>query len=564
MVKPTVTTDAIVSTNRFAVLGITASNSQNPESLLDANGASSTAASLSNNSKGALPKNKIVNVNGEQRYIPGLHIGRGKNGKNIRDRSNSIISGEQGTAAKTPRVETSECPHLKTINENKVSISRVLDSMADYQGDDSTIAANIRSLALCMNSLNDILGTVMAERLVPGNIPDGMDCDDEPEVIVNSKPTFSFPPSNSSRQPLKQQPLGNTETWATAVGKNKKKAPQDQRNKPVLQQEDRVTDEKEDTQDSKFTKAVKEAERSILVFNLNLEQSPIMNPTTISAKVTVSLLNILADKEGLPPGNHSTNARELVDDIVSQVVRMEFFGSKTVPCKFPNNSLLNGSFYTIPVKMVFKDRRTAQTAADLLRKHLNLHSTTPYHKSLRAAITQAINRAKESNPGHHAKVNLDMNGKTLKCFIRTDTNPPGSWVPLGKNIPIPEAALDPGARDLSKVVLPTSPNCPSIRSLQRKSGTDNNSSNQSSTYEIVPFVHPQDTGFGTWAADEPDTPSEVMKLQAEVNASVSPLPAFMNTPKTKGNGSHPISGRSNLILCTPPGSDKDRRSSFGS
>jgi hypothetical protein len=300
------------------------------------------------------------------------------------------------------------------------------------------------------------------------------------------------------------------------------------------------------------------------VFNLNLGQSPIMNPTTISAKVTVSLLNILADKEGLPHGTHSADARELVDDIVSQVVRMEFFGSKTVPCKFPNNSLLNGTFYTIPVKMVFKDRRTAQTAADLLRKHLNLHSTTPYHKSLRAAITQAINRAKENNPGHHAKVNLDMNGKTLKCFIRTDTNPPGSWVPIGKNIPIPEAALDPGTRDLSKVVLPTSPNCPSIRNMQRKSCTESNSSSQPAAYEIVPFVHPKDNGFSSWAADEPDTPSEVMKLQAEVNASVSPLPAFMNTPKNKGNSSLPMSGRSNLVLRTPPGSDKDRRSSFGS
>ncbi len=100
------------------------------------------------------------------------------------------------------------------------------------------------------------------------------------------------------------------------------------------------------------------------------------------------------------------------------------------------------------------DRRTAQTAADLLRTHMGIHSTTPYHKSLRAAINQAIAKAKEGNPGHHAKVNVDMNGKSLKCFIRPDTKPPGSWTPLGKNIPIPEAALDPGTRDLTKVVLP--------------------------------------------------------------------------------------------------------------
>ncbi len=51
-------------------------------------------------------------------------------------------------------------------------------------------------------------------------------------------------------------------------------------------------------QESAFNKAVKEAKRSILVFNLDMGQTPIMNPTTISAKVTLSMLNILAEKDG--------------------------------------------------------------------------------------------------------------------------------------------------------------------------------------------------------------------------------------------------------------------------
>jgi hypothetical protein len=201
-------------------------------------------------------------------------------------------------------------------------------------------------------------------------------------------------------------------------------------------------------------------------------QTPIMNPATISTKVTVSLLNLAALKGGMEKGSHTQESRDLVDDIMSQVVRMEFFGTKTGPCKFPGNSKLNSTFYTVPVKFVFKDRRTAQTSAEFLCNYLDLNSSTPYHKSLKAAMTQAINRAKAANPSHHAKVNLDLNGKSLKCLIRTEGNPPGSWSPWGKNIPLPVEALDPGTRDITKVILPTSPNSPEIKGSGNSKGVE--------------------------------------------------------------------------------------------
>jgi hypothetical protein len=277
MVKPTGTSDAIVSTNRFAILGSATCNSQNPGTLLDANGAFSDVSLVNNNNKGAISKNKIVNVNNVIPLIPGLNLDGGRKGKQIRDRSNSVKrknSGDHGIAAKTPHVEMSECPHLKTINENKVILARVLDSMTDYQGEDSVIAANVRSLSLCMNSINDILATVMAERLVPGDSPEVVDCEVEPDLSGNHQSAFQFPPSNSSRQLLKQQPLGNTETWATAVGKNKKKTQsvQNTPSKPDIQPAEKVVQSSEVIQESKFTKALKEAERSILV-NLGLPLS---------------------------------------------------------------------------------------------------------------------------------------------------------------------------------------------------------------------------------------------------------------------------------------------------
>jgi hypothetical protein len=433
-------------------------------------------------------------------------------------------------------------------------ISKVLESLADHTGNDPVVTGCVKSLAITMNSINDVLGVVMAERLIPGSSPEVTVI--EPETAGTSQSNFPFPPvRNTSRKPLNQQPLGNTESWSTAVSRQTKKAQQvkntasvtGKQHNGVQGQSNKQAEAK--TGESPFVKAVKEAERSLLIFNLEMGQSPIMNPSTISAKVTVGLLNSLVGREKSSTGNYSQDDRDIVDDIISQVVRMEFFGSKTAPCKFPNNKARNGEFYTVPVKLVFKDRKIAQTAADLLRTYFKIYPTTPYHKSLRAAITQAINKAKEANPGNHAKVNVDLNGKTLKCFIREDTNPPGKWIALENRIPIPIPALDPGLMDISKVILPTSPNdpCLGITGLSKTRATDNRAKPTVDNSQDNMETEENSTGSETGMVNV----GTLQKNLEKVNAELSPLPAFMNTPKAKNKGNLPPV-RSSLTLRSPP------------
>jgi hypothetical protein len=324
-------------------------------------------------------------------------------------------------------------------------ISKVLESLAEHTGTDPVVTGCVKSLAITMNSINDVLGVVMAERLIPGSSPEITVCETIINIPDGDSTNFPFPPQvNNPRKPLKQKPLGDSESWATAVSRQTKRQNQS-KNQNILPQNSQnnsnsgmIDPQKRNTGNTEppFVKAVKEAERSLLVFNLDMGQSPTMNPNTISAKVTVSLLNVLTDKEkaegkASPSGGHSQASRDLVEDIISQVVRMEFFGSKTAPCKFPGDSSRNGEFYTVPVKMVFKDRKIAQTAAEILRKYFNIQPTTPYHRSLRAAITQAINRAKEGNPGYHAKVNVDLNGRTLKMLRQRGHKAPRSMETSG-------------------------------------------------------------------------------------------------------------------------------------
>jgi hypothetical protein len=569
MVKPTKPTDAIVSVNRFAILGSATFGNQNPATLNPVG--SSAGDKITTNppaaSLGAISKPPLVkNITRKQSEIPGLCYSSAIRGKFPRDRSNSMKrknSAEDNNSAKAAKVDM-ECPHLKVIDENKAMLSRTIDSIADYKGNDPILAEGIRNLSICMNNINEILGVVMAERLVPGPSPEVQFCKEVSGENQNSK--FQYPSAaEQNRKPLKQKPLGDTETWATAVSRNTKRTQQSQGhhdNNPG--KSDQAATGNPSNEDP-FIKAVKEAERSLLVFNLDMGQSPIMNPNTISTKVTLSLLDLAAAKAGLGKGEHTPDSRELIDDIISQVVRMEFFGSKTSHCKFPGNSALDGSFYTVPVKFVFKDRRTAQTAADLLRKQLNLNSITPYHKTLKAAITQAINRAKAANPGHHAKANLDLNGRSLKVMVRTEGNPPGSWTPWGKNIPLPPAALDPGTRDITKVILPTSPNSPALRGAEASNSNSQNNTNGKEKGDSWADDSDSETADNEVMDydKEGDIPPGAVRGKLKVFGTY-PDPSQSDKRKESGNEAHVFSGRSSLTLRTPPRINNDKEGSFGS
>jgi hypothetical protein len=217
---------------------------------------------------------------------------------------------------------------------------------------------------------------------------------------------------------------------------------------------------------------------------------------------------------------------------------------------------------------MFKDRKTAQTAADILREFMGINSTTPYHKALRAAMNRAIGRAKEENPGYQAKTNLDLNGKTLKCFIRPDVKPPGSRAPYGESIPLSFADMDPSSGFVRDKVSQNPTFSSPIGQRQKTRAVDNRtpptSSNtegnqsESSAMETDPAV--------TTVSEKEHTEEILMQQLAEVNKVSSPLPAFMQTPKGKntGNTDKTTFKKSSLIQHSPPAKSRHSIGSFGS
>jgi len=453
-------------------------------------------------------------------------------------------SSQERGPTKSARIEVDECPHLKVIDQNKEIFGKVLAKLADYSGTDPVLCDSIRELTVGFNGINEIMGVLLAERLFPGTSPDLVVIDNTPNPTshgpnVPPASEFTFPPTQNkvnTRKPLNQAPLGETGSWVTAVKHgNKKQVNQNTRQSQWF--EDPETEnrngKKQPTKDEIFVKAVKDAERSILVFNLDLGQQPSMNTATISSKVTLSLVNTLDRKENRP--TPSQESKDFVDDILSMVVRMEFFGSKTSPCKNPADKSLNGKFYTVPVKFMFKDRKSAQTAADILRDFMGINSSTPYHRSLRAAMNKVIAKAKEENPGYQAKTNLDLNGKSLKCFIRPDIKPPGSWAPYGNHIPLSYADMDPSSSFVKGNVSQNPTFSSPSAQRQKTRAVDNRTppgmegnkdDNNCSGTTAMETEAPLTTDSGEGRSDE-----QLMKQLEEVNKVSSPLPTLTSCEK---------------------------------
>ena len=195
----------------------------------------------------------------------------------------------------------------------------------------------------------------------------------------------------------------------------------------------------------KFRDAVKEAEKATLVFNLNMGKVPIMNQQSISSKATSALAEMAASVEGKPgkiPSNESVAA---IDDVLSVVSGMSFYGKSTKTYRNPRDKENSGAFCTVPVKYSFKDKDTRIRAEMVLRDTCKVNCSTPYPVILRETIKQVVNYVKADFPDNMVCVNVDL----PKLGLRVSRKAPGPnqvWKEYKKIIPLPAEAFDVSAR----------------------------------------------------------------------------------------------------------------------
>ena len=193
-----------------------------------------------------------------------------------------------------------------------------------------------------------------------------------------------------------------------------------------------------------FKDAVKSAENSTLVFNLNMGNVKILNKKTILSKATLALTAKAAKLEGNPEHKPSQDTVDALDDVLSIAKRVELYGKSTKP--FRNVRMKddprNGTFCTVPVKYEFSNKDARIAAESVLRERCKAECTTPYPLIVRHCINKVISHMQPHFQGEFIKVTVDAAKFGMKVSRKSATG----WINYGKLIPFPEEAYNVTAR----------------------------------------------------------------------------------------------------------------------
>ncbi len=203
---------------------------------------------------------------------------------------------------------------------------------------------------------------------------------------------------------------------------------------------------KEDSKLTKFKEAVKEAEKSTLIFNLNMGRVPIMNKDTMSTRASLALSKMAATIENQSSTVPSEDARDALDDVLGLAKGITFYGKQTKTYKNPKDPAQSGSFCTIPVRYDFKNRDTRARAEAVLRGRCKVQCSTPYPLILRECIKQATAKVKQQFPDATVRVNIDANKFALKLSKKSSSDL--RFQDWDTPIQLPTAALDINAKKI--------------------------------------------------------------------------------------------------------------------
>ena len=187
----------------------------------------------------------------------------------------------------------------------------------------------------------------------------------------------------------------------------------------------------------KFRDLVQNAEKSTVIFNLDMGRVPVINRNTMCVKATAALASMAAAVEERPANNPSRDTVDAIDDAISVADNVSFFGSTTKSVTGIGEK--NGSYCTIPVCYSFPDRETRIKAEQVLRARCKASCATPYPQSLRNCMKQVLESGRKARPADFCSVSFDL----PKLSLRVSWRARGSsvWTRHESLIPLPEDAI---------------------------------------------------------------------------------------------------------------------------
>jgi hypothetical protein len=270
----------------------------------------------------------------------------------------------------------------------------------------------------------------------------------KPNTSQNTMVNLGAIPKRAKVTGMSQSSTGTSQN-VTGMAK-KQQAPPPSSNPPrAVPTEIMDTDSEISPEMQAFRDAVKDAEKSTLVFNLNMGRVPIMNTDTMSKRATKSLTEMAALAEGRTADNPSKDTVALIDDMLSVSTGITFFGSTTKTYRNPKDKN-SGLYCTVPVKYDFNDKDTRVRVEQILRAQCNVNCTTPYPPILRECIRKVITESRKEFPDNLVKVLVDTNNFCLRVARRAgeeEENGKG-WHYAKDSIPLPKEALNVRSRKI--------------------------------------------------------------------------------------------------------------------
>ncbi len=150
-----------------------------------------------------------------------------------------------------------------------------------------------------------------------------------------------------------------------------------------------------------------------------------------------------SDQDSYPAA--AAEAIRAADDALSCVTEMTFLGQATKPYANSRDASdpRNGSFHTMPIKMVFPDRNSTCRIhfERTMREKCKIKASMSLPYSIRKEANKVRKAALEQFPGEIVMVRAESDTHAFAIFHKKDGE--GKWVRSPENIPIPLSSVLP-------------------------------------------------------------------------------------------------------------------------
>jgi hypothetical protein len=199
--------------------------------------------------------------------------------------------------------------------------------------------------------------------------------------------------------------------------------------------------------------ALTSAEKSAVVFDVDLGRSPVANRAALNGAFAAGL-KAATMKTAENTGEDANECIRVVNDALSCADNVEFTGQTTtrkIDKRDPENPKTL-DFCTMPVKLDFPDRNTRIHFEKTLRKHCGIKATISLPFQIRKFQSLYLDALRDRYKGRVITARPDTSTMSMVAFMKNEGG--RGWSRCRETVPIPRGIMLPGSTIQNRVDLP--------------------------------------------------------------------------------------------------------------